>query len=84
MQRENKMHNLPIVPGLYWATDLYGSAEWDFIVEISGKAPLLRCTPLYYREHKPPSDVRKCPEKLYYGPKIEVPIRDPLRIIPRQ
>lgn len=78
------MHNLPTGPGLYWATDLYGSTRWDFIIEVSGKAPLLICIPLYYREHEPPSDVRRCPEKLYYGPKIEIPERVPITIVPRE
>lgn len=73
-------HNLPTNPGLYWATDLPSSTKWEFIIEVSGKVPLLVCIPLYYREHEPLLDVRRYPEKLYYGPKIEMPERNPQAI----
>ena len=69
-------HNLPIVPGLYWASDVSTSGYWDFIVELSGEAPFFKCEFLYYCEHEPIPNIRKLPEKLYYGPKIEIPKRD--------
>ena len=75
-------HNLPTVPGLYWATDLPSNTRWEFIVEVSGKIPFFRCELLYYCEYEPLSWMRKHPEKLYYGPKIEIPERD-LQAIPQ-
>ena len=69
-------HNLPTKPGLYWATDLPCSTKWEFIIKVSGKAPLLMCKILDYREYEPLSYMHKCPEVLYYGPKIEMPERN--------
>lgn len=69
-------HNLPSKPGLYWASQYPMLEEWELIVKINGVNPFLNCE---FWEYKLTVHSRRLhfPEVLYFGPKIEIPARDP-------
>ena len=84
-------HNLPTEPGLYWATDKADNCEWNLIVKLYGKPqPILSLQTILFSKTVLECNLWEClptaenirfhfPDKLYYGPKIEMPERDPVR-----
>ena len=69
-------HNTPTEPGLYFASDLPMSEEWNLIVKIYGEKPFLKALIWYYTLPGMVYSMRS-QEKLYFGSKIQVPKRDP-------
>ena len=73
-------HNLPKEPGLYFATDFPLKANWELIVNVYGETPFLKCDMWNYLPPKINPVSCLYPNQLYYGPKIEMPERDPQAI----
>ena len=69
-------HNLPTETGLYWASELPMTEDWELIVKVQGQVPFLQCTIWEYLSSQKLKEVRKV-EKLYFGPRIIIPERDP-------
>jgi len=69
-------HNLPTEQGLYWASELPMTEDWELIVKIYGTSPFFRMLAWSYL--KPGIEyLTTQPEKIYFGPKISIPVRDP-------
>ena len=68
--------NLPTTQGLYWASELPMTEDWELIVKVQGQIPFLQCTIWEYLSSQKLKEVRKV-EKLYFGPRISIPERDP-------
>lgn len=67
-------HNLPTESGLYWASDLPVTEDWELIVKVSGKVPFMRGTVWKYYTTQPITEYYKV-ENLFFGPKLEIPTR---------
>ena len=82
-------YNIPKEPGLYWATDKADNCEWNLIVKLYSKPqPILSPQTLLFSRTVLECNLWEClptagdirfhfPDKLYYGPKVEIPGRDP-------
>ena len=69
-------HNLPTESGLYWASNQPMAEEWELLAKVYGQTPFMQCTVWEYLSKQKLVGFYRV-EKLYFGPRIDMPKRDP-------